>query len=165
MESIDGERKTRTGRRRFFPKFPKTAGSLSWRGIISPSVKDAIHTTVLHTVGLACSLLCFDFVYYSPDSPREKTNVVPRFLPSTPLSALPFSWASPSSPTLYDEAVRSLRRSVFTNFISFLWGIKSSRSRPTEEGRGSRERIEHSVEGVGWNGVGVEAGGASPVSF
>lgn len=63
--------------------------------------------------------ICFDSVYRSPP-----------FLSFFQL--LLFSWALPSSPTPYGGAVRSLRRSVFTNFISFLWGIKSSRSRPRE---------------------------------
>lgn len=74
-----------------------------------------------------CSL-CFDFVYYWCQ---------PFFLlaPRT-LVRFPFSFDSPSTPTPYDQAVRSLQRAVFTNFISFLWGIKSSRSRPRSKERG-----------------------------
>lgn len=72
--------------------------------------------------------LCFDFVYYWCQ---------PFFLlaPRT-LVRFPFSLDSPSAPTPYGQAVRSLQRAVFTNFISFLWGIKSSRSRPRRKERG-----------------------------
>lgn len=71
--------------------------------------------------------LCFDFVYYWCQ---------PFFLlaPRT-LVRFPFSFDSPSAPTPYGQAVRSLQRAVFTNFISFLWGIKSSRSRPRRKER------------------------------
>lgn len=56
--------------------------------------------------------LCFDFVYYWCQ---------PFFLlaPRT-LVRFPFSLDSPSALTPYGQAVRSLQRAVFTNFISFL---------------------------------------------
>lgn len=60
----------------------------------------------------------------------------PLFLPSSAARAFSFLPQLTPNPTPYGQAVRSLRRSVFTNFISFLWGIKSSRSRPRREERG-----------------------------
>lgn len=65
---------------------------------------------------------------------------------SRPLVRFSLPLDSPLAPTPYGQAVRSLQRAVFTNFISFLWGIKSSRSRPRREER-KRELECESDEG------------------
>lgn len=76
--------------------------------------------------------LRFDFVYWVP------SVVLLTFFFSVVRPRFPFSSRlSLDSPTPYGQVVRLLQRSVFTNFISFLWGIKSSRRRPRREERGS----------------------------
>lgn len=107
----------------FFNVHIRTIPSLfSYEGIISIAVKNG------HS---AWGLLCFDFVYYWCQSFfLLALRTLVHFL---------FSLDSPLAPTPFGQAVRSLQRAVFTNFISFLWGIKSSRSRPRRKERG----LEH----------------------
>lgn len=130
-----------------FQSFPN-GWILSWRGIISTSVKDAIHTTILHTVGLVCSFLCFDFVYY-PRSPPGRNQRRSSFPPlDTSLGSSFFL-----SLTLISHSIRR-SCSVVTPLRLYKFYIIFMRhkvvEKPTnEEERGSRERIEHSVEGVG----------------
>lgn len=82
----------------------------------------------------------FDFVYY-----RRQSSL--RLLPNTFFFFFSAATLTPRYPLRYSEAIRSLQRSVFTNFISFLWGIKSSRSRPRREEGWSTVSSERRREG------------------